>query len=65
MYLQHVGDIKEGGVLPGMKGGVDDAQIIILHWHGPASERYHAPTVGYMEVIEGCPVELIRALEEI
>lgn len=59
-----MGDVKEGCVLPGMKGGVDDTQIFILHWHGPASEWYHAPTMGYVEVIEGSPVQLIRALEE-
>lgn len=59
-----MGDIKEGGVLPRVQGGVDDAEVLVLHWHGPTRKGNHPPTVGFMEVMESSPAQLIRALEK-
>ena len=58
-----MGDIKEGGVLPGVEGGVDDAEVLVLHWHGPTRKGNHPPTVGLMEAMESSSAQLIGALE--
>ena len=63
VHLQHVGDIKEGRMLPGVEGGVDDAEVLVLYWHGPTSKGYHASTMGLMEAMESSSAQLIGALE--
>ena len=60
-----MGDIKEGDVLPRVEGGVDDAEVLVLHWHGPTCKGNHAATVGFMEVMESSPAQLIGALEKL
>lgn len=58
-----MGDIKEGGVLPGVEGRVDDAEVLVLHWHGPTRKGNHPPTVGLMEAMQSSSVQPIGALE--
>ena len=65
VHLQHVGDIKKGGVLPGVEGRVDDAEVLVLHWHRPTSKGNHPPTVRLMEAMESCSAQLIGALEDL
>ena len=60
-----MGDIKEGDVLPRVEGGVDDAEVLVLYWHGPTRKGNHPPTVGFMEVMESSPAQLIGALEKL
>lgn len=41
-------------MLPCVEDGVDDAEVPILDWHGPASKGHHATTMGQVEIMQHC-----------